>query len=446
MNSMTQLTESNRNHLRELTGVDLKSNLGGPEWLRPIRVEAAQKFADAGFPTRRDEDWRYTSVAQIIETPFVHAGSTAAGVTTDDIAPYSLTGVPHHELVFVNGQYSVELSSIGELPSGVRVGTLQNALQTDDQIVRTHLTQYARPDKNPFVALNTAALEDGGFVYVPRGVVVEEPIHFLFVSTQQDNPVVTHPRSLIVAEDNAQATVVESFIGLSGGVYFVNPVTEVVTAAGANVDHYKVQRESLSAYHIGTMQVEMARSSVFTTHSIGLGGALARTEVNSVLGGEGIECTINGLYVAKGHQLIDNHTAIDHAMPHCNSHEVYKGIIDDKGRGVFNGKILVRQDAQKTDAKQTNKTLLLSPDAQINTKPELEIYADDVKCTHGATVGQLSDDALFYLRARGIGKEQAQALLTYAFASDIVSRIKVGPIRAQLDKVLLSDRSLEGIA
>ena len=228
-------------------------------------------------------------------------------------------------------------------------------------------------------------------------------------------------------------------------MYFTNAVTEVICAENAVIDHYKVQRESHDAFHIATMQVQLARSSNFTSHSIGLGGRLVRNDANAVLGGEGGECTLNGVYLANGRQLMDNHTAIDHAMPHCNSHEVYKGIIDGHARGVFNGKIFVRPDAQKTDAKQTNQTLLLSPDAQIHTKPQLEIFADDVRCTHGATIGQLSADALFYLRARGINKADARALLTYAFASDIVSRIKVEPIRAQLDHALLSERALEGL-
>ena len=257
-------------------------------------------------------------------------------------------------------------------------------------------------DNHAFVALNTAALEDGAFVHIPRSAVVEEPIHLLFVSTAHDGPTVSHPRTLILAGENSQATIVESYAGPAGQVYFTNAVTEVVVGENAVVDHYKVQRESVKAFHIATMQVQLARSANFSSHSIGLGGLLVRNDANAVSRRRRLECTLNGLYMASDRQLVDNHTAIDHAMPHCNSHEVYKGILDGHARGVFNGKIFVRQDAQKTDAKQTNQTLLLSNDAQINTKPQLEIFADDVQCTHGATIGQLSDDALFYLRARGI--------------------------------------------
>jgi Fe-S cluster assembly protein SufD len=248
-----------------------------------------------------------------------------------------------------------------------------------------------------------------------------------------------------VAGENSQCTVVESYAGVPEQIYLTNAVTEVVLAENAVVDHYKVQRESVKAYHIATLQVQLGRTSNFSSHYIGFGGALVRNDANAVLGAEGGECTLNGLYRATDRQLTDNHTSIDHAMPHCNSHEIYKGILDGHARGVFNGKIFVRLDAQKTDAKQTNQTLLLSKDAQINTKPQLEIFADDVRCTHGATIGQLSDEALFYLRTRGIPEDQARSLLTYAFAGDIVSRIKVEAIRAQLDQILLAERALEGL-
>jgi Fe-S cluster assembly protein SufD len=301
-----------------------------------------------------------------------------------------------------------------------------------------HLARHANLENQPFVALNTAFLADGAFVFLPRNAVVEEPIHLLFVSTGAAAPTVSHPRALLVAGENSRATIVESYSGQNDGIYFTNAVTEAVLGENAVIDHYKLNRESEQAYHLATMQVQLERSANFSSHSVTLGGGIVRNDVNAYLGGEGITCTLNGVYLANGRRLVDNHTTIDHAMPHCESHEFYKGILDDRAHGVFNGKIYVRQDAQKTDAKQTNQTLLLSKEATINTKPQLEIFADDVKCTHGATVGQLSEEAVFYLRSRGIGAAEARALLIYAFASDIVSRIKVEPLREQLDAVLLA--------
>lgn len=434
--------DANNNYLRDLIGETVE----GPAWAEPLRSAARARFAAVGFPTRRDEEWKYTSTSAIAETPFRLADSPAI-VSAEQIAPYGLTGIDHVQLVFVNGRFVPHLSTLRDLPKGVEVASLSDVAAADLDGVKAHLGKYAKIEPNAFVALNTSVLGDGGYVSIPRNVVVDEPIHFVFVSTADESgqPIVSHPRNLIIAGENSQATIVETYIGVDEDVYFTNAVTEVVVAESAVIDHYKVQRESLAAFHVSTTQIELSRASNFRSHAINLGGSLVRNDVNAVLGAEGIECTLNGLYMARGTQLVDNHTSIDHAMPHCDSHELYKGIIDDSGRGVFNGKIFVREDAQKTDAKQTNQALLLSAEAQINTKPQLEIYADDVKCTHGATIGQLSDEALFYLRARGIDKETAQNLLTYAFASDVVSRIRVEPIRAQLDHFLLSERALEGL-
>ncbi len=432
-------------YLRDFTGTDIGSDAPGPDWLRGLRQSAAARFAEVGFPTRRDEEWRFTNVSPIAEIPFKLATREGSRLTPEALRAFTYEGMGGTQLVFVNGHFDPALSS-QTFPVGVVVSSLTDAMETHRAIVETNLGQWAQFASQAFVALNTSALEDGAFIWIERGAVIEEPIHLLFVSSNDGQPTVSHPRTLILAEENSQATIVESYAGSANQVYFTNAVTEVIAAENSVVDHYKVQRESEKSYHIATMQVQIARSANFSSHSVGLGGLLVRNDANAYLGGEGIECTLNGVYLGNGRQLIDNHTAIDHAMPHCNSHEIYKGILDDHARGVFNGKIFVRQDAQKTDAKQTNKTLLLSPTAQIDTKPQLEIFADDVKCTHGATIGQLSDEALFYLRARGINKDDARALLTYAFASDIVSRIKVEAVRAQLDHVLLSERALEGIA
>ena len=443
MTTETLMTENS--YLRDFTGSNSGSDAPGPEWLRSLRQSAARRFAANGFPTRRNEEWRFTNVSPIAETPFTLATKAESEMTADALAHYSYDGMTGTQLVFVNGHFQPDLSS-REFPAGVTVSTLAAAMDAGPELIEAHLGRYAKFTTQAFVALNTAALEDGAFVHLSRNAVIEEPIHLLFLSTPHGGPTVSHPRTLIIAGENSQATLVESYSGTPGMVYFTNAVTEIVAAENAVLDHYKVQRESVKAYHVATMQLQLARSTNFSSHSVGLGGLLVRNDANAYLGGEGIECTLNGVYLGNDRQLIDNHTEIDHAMPHCNSHEIYKGILDGHSRGVFNGKIFVREDAQKTDAKQTNQTLLLSPTAQIDTKPQLEIFADDVKCTHGATIGQLSDEALFYLRARGIPKDNARALLTYAFASDIVSRIKVDAVRAQLDQVLLADRALQGIA
>lgn len=411
-----------------------KSRAAGPSWLASLRTEAMDRFAELGFPTTRHEEWKYTSVQPIAQTAF-RPGALDDRITRAAVES-RLNGLPACRLVFVNGHYAPSLSAAEGLPRGVVVTNLATALETHPQIVEPHLAQYARFSDHPFVALSTALMQDGGFVYIPKGALVEEPIYLLHIASSAEAPVASHPRTLIVAEESSQATFVEAYAGPTGGAYFTNAVTEIVGGENAAIDHYKVNREGAEACHVATTQIYLRRNSNFVSCSVTLGSALTRNDINVVLDDEGIEATLNGLVVASGQQHVDNHTAIDHAKPHCTSHELYKGIWDGRATGVFNGKIFVRQDAQKTDAKQTNQNLLLSPDAVINTKPQLEIFADDVRCTHGATVGQLDDDALFYLRARGIGKEEARALLTYAFASDILTRIKVEPLRTQLEELL----------
>ena len=291
--------------------------------------------------------------------------------------------------------------------------------------------------EQPFSALNTAFLQDGAVIRIDDGVVLKDPVHVVFISTAPGEAVVTHPRVLLLVGDNSQVSVIESYAGLRDAGYFTNAVTQIEAGAGSVVHHCKILRESLQSYHVAGMQARLARNAVVTSNSITLGGALVRNDIGVVLDGEGAECTLNGLYLAGGKQHIDNHTTIDHASPHCASHELYKGILDGDGRAVFNGKIIVRLDAQKTDAKQSNKALLLSERAQVNTKPQLEIFADDVKCAHGATVGQLDEDALFYLRARGLGREEARRILIQAFATDVLNRVRHKPIQMELGRALL---------
>jgi Fe-S cluster assembly protein SufD len=368
-----------------------------------IREEARQRFAELGYPSTHEEDWRFTNVAPIARGTFVPRAAECRWQP-------------------------------GGLPKGVQISSLAEALRKQPEVVEPHLARYASYQESAFVALNTGSFEDGVFVRIAPGAVVEEPIHLVYESASGGRPAVSHPRNLMVAGAHSQATIIESYTGAAS--YFTNPVTELVAGDHAVIDHYKLQTESREAFHMATMQVELGRDTNFRSHSISLGGALVRNDVNAVLS-QGCECTLNGLYLVAGEQHIDNHTSIDHAQPHAASHELYKGILDGHSSAVFNGKILVRKDAQKTDAKQTNKNLVLSENAVINTKPELQIHADDVRCTHGATIGQLDAEGIFYLQSRGIGLADARNLLIIAFARDIVDRVKVPALREQLEQMLL---------
>jgi Fe-S cluster assembly protein SufD len=408
-----------------------------PAWLVARRQEAFDRFAAAGFPTTRQEDWKYTSVAPIARQPY-HLVDAAGTMSAAAIAPFSFGERGWSQLVFVDGHFAPALSSLAGLPDGVRVASLAEALAADGALVEEHLGRHADDAASGFTALNTALLHDGALVHVPAGKIVDAPIHLLFVSTARDPLAATHPRVLVVLGRASAATVVESYVALGDAPYLTNAVSELVLGEGASLAHYKVLRESLAAYHIGTTEVYQPRDSVFTSFSIALGARLARNGLNVLLDAEGADCTLNGLYLVDGDRHVDNHTAVDHAKPHGTSRELYKGILDGKARGVFNGKVVVRPNAQKTDAQQTNRNILLSEDATIDTKPQLEIFADDVRCAHGAAVGQLDPQAVFYLRSRGLGPEAARRLLTYGFASEITTQIKIEPLRAQLDALLLA--------
>ncbi len=407
-------------------------------WLDELRRGALGRFAELGFPTTRLEEWRHTNVGPFTNVPYRLAHSKSNGLTPADLANYTFGAEECCQLVFLNGRYSAALSSLKALPRGIRLKSLAAALASDRQIIEPHLARLAACDQSAFTALNTAFIADGAFVFLPAGTILKEMIHLLFLSSGSSAPQVSHPRNLIILGNASQATVVESYIGLNPGQYFTNAVTEVVAGSDAVLDHYKLQRESEDAFHVATVQVRQERNSSVVSHSISLGGALVRNDVNLVLDGEGCQALLNGLYVTHEKQHVDNHTRIDHAKPHCDSRELYKGILNDASTGVFNGKIVVRKNAQKTNAKQTNKNLLLSEEALVNAAPQLEIFADDVKCTHGATIGRLNDDELFYMRSRGIGEKSARTLLTYAFASDILGAMKVKPIQCQIDLVLLN--------
>lgn len=409
--------------------------VAGRDWapFQPVRRAALARFAELGFPTTQDEDWRFTSVAPIAKTAFALSADGGNEPARRDLDPFTFQGPASTQLVFVNGRYSPGLSSLRPLPGGVMVSSLASALTMYPDLMEAHLARYADSHHDAFTALNTAFMEDGAFVHIRRGTALEEPIHLLYVSTRTAAPVITHPRNLIVAGEDSQATIVEDYVSLADGVYFSNGVTEVVVGQSGVLSHYLIERESPQAFNVSTLRIQQARSSNVTSHSVLLGGALVRNNVHPVLAGEGGECLINGLFMATGRQHMDNYMRVEHASPHCGSRQFYNGILDGSSRGVFQGRIIVHKDAQKTDAKQTNRNLLLSEDAQIDTKPQLEIYADDVKCTHGATIGQVNEEAIFYLRSRGIAKEAARALLLFAFAQESLQRMKAEPIRRHLE-------------
>ncbi len=409
--------------------------------IHTLRRQALGRFAQTGFPTTRDEEWRFTNLSSLARMEWVLPGEQTR-VTHEEIAPYILPGKAHR-LVFVNGHWSRALSSVNALPDGVRVESLAEALRRNEGEVLQALGSVATMTDHPLTALQTAFVVDGAYVSVSDRVECADPVELLFIVTPDHAPLAVQPRNLIRMGERSRLSVVETYVGFGADTYFTNMVTEVIVGAGAVLEHDKLQIENAHAYHIGSTYMRLGERSVATSNSIAVGGLLVRNAVTATFAGEHAECTLNGLSLATGAQHIDNHTAIDHAQPNCASHELYKSIHDGHSRGVFNGKIFVRKDAQKTDARQTNKTLLLSDDAIMNTKPQLEIFADDVKCTHGATIGQLDEDQVFYLRARGIGEEQARDILTFAFAADVVERIHVETLRERLES-LLHTRLMQG--
>jgi Fe-S cluster assembly protein SufD len=402
-----------------------------PAWLINLLENAGERYEKLDFPTTRDEEWKYTNIAPILKVPY-RQPAVHDDLTQEMIAPFTFEESRHSQLVFINGRFSGELSNLSGLPGGIIVSNLAQALT--DKLVSGYLAAYADYRDEVFTALNTAQISDGAFIYIPK--IVETPIHLLFISTARE-PFVSHPRVLIVAAEGAIASIIESYVSPGADVYFTNAVTEVYAAQGSVITHYRLQEESERAFHIATTEVFQERESNYSSYAISLGGEIVRHNLNVLLSDERSETTIDGLYVVSGRQHVDNHTSIDHRKPHCTSHQLYKGILDGKSRAVFNGKVFVREGALLTDAHQLNKNLLLSGDATVDTKPQLEIFADDVKCSHGAAVGQLEDEELFYISTRGINPERARALLTYGFAEDVISKIKLRSVREQLDKAVL---------
>lgn len=408
-----------------------------PAWLSVARANANAQFTGLGLPTTRDEDWRFTNVAPLKKFSFQPVAKPGRhAITAEDLKQFPFSSFGGCKLVFVDGVFASDLSVIPNLPGSVKLMSLADALATETELVKKYLFRYAQTEKNFFTALNTAHFQDGAFIYLPPNANIEAPIHLLFVSTGKINGATIHPRNLIVAERGSHFCILENYASLGDAATFTNSVTELIAGENASGHHVKFQDENPQSFHIGNLAAHFGRASNVATHSFALGAKLSRTNIHANLAGEGLECILNGLYLTRGEQLADHHMVVEHAQPHCASHEYFNGILADKSKGVFHGRIFVHANAQKTDAKQTNKNLLLSDDATADTKPQLEIYADDVKCTHGATIGQLNDEAIFYLRARGIPLEKARQILVHAFAGEIIERVGCGSVREELDRIV----------
>jgi Fe-S cluster assembly protein SufD len=409
---------------------------GQPPWLDELRGEGLEHFEALGFPHPRLEEWRYTNVAPFTQIPFRPAPLGAPSPRRETLPAYDLGGIESVRLAFVNGRFSPDLSELGGLPGGVTVGPLSALLASRPELLEEHLSLSREPRGNAFTALNTAFLEDGAAVVLPPGAEIERPIHLLYLSIPGEGPLRSHPRTLVVAGAGSRATVLECYAGPEGGLYFTNPLTQIEAAEEAAIEHLKIQRESEDAFHVGAVHIRQKGASSVSSLNYSVGGAMARTDVRVSLDAEGASSELDGLYLARHTQHADTRITVDHAVPRCSSRELYKGILAERGKGIFNGRIIVRPDAQQTEASQSSKALLLSDDVEVHAQPQLEIHADDVKCSHGSTVGRLDEDALFYLRSRGLAAAEARRLLTLAFASEVLTGVSSEPLRRRLENLV----------
>ncbi len=425
-----------------------RSDASAPSWITQLRQQGWESFQRLGVPNRRIEDWRFTNVADLANRPYQRpaeaSSSPAFQAEIEGLVQRASLGGDVYRMVFVNGRFESQWSDTEGLPPGLVLENLANTIAHSPESVRDILCNRLNLDESPFAALNTAFVDEGANITVADSVKLDRPIHLVFL-TVGEAQIVTHPRNLIRVGKQSQVQVIESYFG-SGDAYFTNAITQVDVGDGARLDYHKLQHEQLGSLHLAATHVTQQSESDFRAHYFSFGASLARNEINCLLDGEHIETTLNGLYMPTGKQVMDCRTRIDHAKPNCNSHELYKGILDDESRGVFNGKIFVHQDAQKTDAKQSNQALLLSDDAVVNTKPQLEIYADDVRCTHGATIGELDAKALYYLRSRGVPADLARKMLIFAFANDIVLAVEVPTVREHLETILLASHGLPDVS
>ncbi len=415
----------------------LSAKKDDPKWLVDLRKEAISGFKTLGFPTLLDEEWRFTNVEFLRRSSFSIAENGISNVSRDTVDSYRFSGLEGLRLVFVNGRFVSSLSHTTEVRDGVIVESLSDAIRERGDLVKAYLAKYADYEKDAFISLNTSYFEDGAFIYVPDRVVFEIPVHVLHISTDENQPLFVNPRNLVVLGESSNAKVVEHYVSDSQGVYFSNIVTEVVCGEEANLEHYRLEFESQKAFVFSTLRANQRKNSNLTSHSVLFGGAMVRNNIHPVLAGEGCNSDIYGLFVSEGRQHMDNFMRVEHASPHCDSRQFYNGVLDGRSKGVFHGRILVHEGAEKTDAKQTNRNLLLSDTAQIDTKPQLEIYNDDVKCTHGATIGQMDEEALFYLRSRGISQREAKIIMLRAFTSQTLETMSIKSVKQALEDAMI---------
>jgi Fe-S cluster assembly protein SufD len=414
------------------------------DWLSQFRSSGKKIFSESGFPSPGEESWKYTSLRKLQRRTFLH-GAPCAAPEPGELEQLFFEGLDGPRLVFINGRYAPELSRVQDSPL-CQITNLASVLDNDDKSTDLigELAQLGEdggdhPGDRRFVALNQSLLQDGVLIRTADNAVVEQPVYLVFVSIGGSHAVASHPRVVIDAAQNSELVVVEHYAGIGENQNLCNAVTEIRAARGSRVEHYRVQDESKKAFHLAAIHARVHTDATLTSHNICVGAALSRLDLHVDLAEPGAAVELNGLYLVSGHRHADNHTRVDHRAPHTRSIERYRGILNDSGRGVFNGKAIVHPDAQKIEAHQSNRNLLLSDGAEVDTKPELEIYADDVKCSHGATVGQLDEDSLFYIRSRGIGEHQARSLLTFAFAKSVVERITLQPVRRRLEKALADE-------
>ena len=407
----------------------------GIAWVDDLRKQGIHEFRANGFPTIRDEDWRYTNIRPLQKQSFAPVDTPVDSTSPEKFSQSLLPGLDSYRIVFIDGHYSPALTSEAALPEGVNAQSLATAIQSGSDEVQKLLGSCTPLHKSGFNALNTAFIEDGLYLRVGDDCTIERPIEIVFYNTERGGQLV-QPRNLLVFGERSQAKIIERYVSLSDISYFTNAITEVVVQQSAIIEHTKLQEESSKAFHVGGIFIRLSGDAQVVSNNVALGSLIARTDLSVALTAEEGRCNLNGVYLANGRQHIDNFTQVDHQKPNCKSDEFYKGVLDNRARAVFRGRVIVHQDAQYTDAEQQNRNLLLSDDAEIDTKPQLEIYADDVKCSHGATVGQLDEDAMYYLRTRAIDEPTARSLLTYAFAGDVISRFSLKSIRRHVENVL----------